>query len=741
MTDPSTLAAGEAADTQDQPSTYAPYGQLIKMLLPRCGGIAFYAANEDLLWCSDGYERPDLRALLANLPAADANELAGGGAIRSVSGHGAAFVYVLRGRAGAALGSLVVELAEGRGRQVGGSMVASLLRPVLDCLENQADLESTRIPVDDRAIDETQATQLRLLLEADNAGDARAGNLEHLVRECVTQLDCVLGTLLIPDRNLTVAFEAGGESAGLTPAAVSSMHKRLLAWLQLHDRAMVLNGSTADAATKKAPPYKILSCPLHDESGHVIGLLALFRNLDGGDFEPADSSILEFMGRKAVNLLNNRYDALTGLLNRYAFEHDARRARLQADDAAATAALLYVDIDRLNVINTAFGFHAGDEIIQRLAVIIRNSVAQEDIAGRLGGDRFAVLLPPSRAAADEALAETLRAEMSELTYLQGEQAMPVSVSIGIGRCAESNQSIGHAIAAAEYACKRAKELGRNRVEISHSDSAFSVAHRNDTIAFASLQAALKANRFSLDVQSIHSLQGEPGILGHETLMRMREGEGLVGPDKFLAAAQRYHLMPALDRWVIVETLRNLQSGANGLTEAGWISLNVSAQSFKSDSFREFLVEQLVASGVRLESLCIELRESSAAHNMRAAETLIHDLRELGVKVALDNFGSGLSSLAYLRRLPVHYIKIAGELVRRVATDRLAESMVAGIAQAATMLGIEAIAEHVETEAIATKLRQLDVRYGQGYYFSRPEPMTARAPHYDRQSSTAQHGAP
>jgi diguanylate cyclase (GGDEF)-like protein len=470
----------------------------------------------------------------------------------------------------------------------------------------------------------------------------------------------------------------------------------------------------------------------------VIGLLALFRAADGADFEPPDSSILEFMGRKAVNLLNNRYDGLTGLLNRYAFEHDAS-LKLQSDNAAATAALLYLDIDGLNVINTAFGFQAGDEIIQRLAVVIRNAVTEEDIAGRLGGDRFAVLLPPSRADGDAALAETLRAEMGELTYLQGEEAIPVSVSIGIGRCAESNQSIGHAIAAAEYACKRAKELGRNRVEISHDDNAFSVAHRNDALAFASLQDALKANRFSLEVQSIHHLQDEPGIIGYETLTRMRDGEGLVGPDKFLAAAQRYHLMPALDRWVIVEALRNLQSSENELTRSGWVSLNVSAQSFKSDSFRAFLIEQLVASGIQLESLCIELRESSAAHNMRAAEELIYDLRELGVMVALDNFGRGLSSLAYLRRLPVNYIKIAGDLVRQVATDRLAESMVMGIAQAAAMLGIETIAEHVETEAIAKKLRQLDVLYGQGYYFSRPQPMSDEVPKSVQDNPTARLG--
>jgi len=419
-----------------------------------------------------------------------------------------------------------------------------------------------------------------------------------------------------------------------------------------------------------------------------------------------------------MNLLSNRYDELTGLLNRYAFEHDAE-ALLRS---AGPSALLYLDIDGLNIVNEAFGFHAGDEIIQRLAVVISKNVGEQELAGRLGGDRFVVLLPPGSASAPEELAERLRVEMSQLTYLHGERAMPVSVSIGIGRSTGSRDSIAHVIAAAEYACKRAKELGRNRVEVSHADNAFSITHRNDALAFANLQSALKANRFGLEVQSIHRLDDVGELRGHEVLMRLRDGDGFVGPDQFLAAAKRYHLMPALDRWVVAAALRSLQGGGGGLIDDGWVSLNVSSQSFQSATFREFLVEQLSASKLPLESICVELRESSAAHNMREAEALIQGLHELGVKVALDDFGRGLSSLAYLRTLPVQYIKIDGDLIRRVATDRLAESMVLGIAQAAASLGIATIAEHVETEAILDKLRELRIDYGQGYHLARPAAM-------------------
>jgi Amt family ammonium transporter len=625
----------------------------------------------------------------------------------------------LRSEAGEHLGTLVVEISDGQ-RQTSGSMVASLLRPVLDCLENRVDVESTRASTQMPSVDATQTLQLQLLIGADSANGPRADRLEYLVKQCVKHLDCVLGALVVPDRDLTICCTAEGTATEEGKQALSKTHKHLLAWIQLNNKPMVVNRVILDAAAKSVPPYKILSCPVHDVHGRVIGLFALFRAAEGTDFEPTDVSILELMSRKAVNLLSNRYDSLTGLLNRYAFEHDARELlQSKGGDGETEAALLYIDIDGLNVVNGAFGFHAGDEVIQRLAVVTKQGIGEDDIVGRLGGDRFVVMLPSGLPARPEKLAEHLRSEMSQLTYLHGERATPVSVSIGIGRSGGPDESISHLIAAAEYACKRAKELGRNRVEASHADNAFSVAHRNDALAFASLQNALKANRFCLEIQSIHSLGEEPTVLGHEVLMRMREGDGIVGPDKFLAAAKRYHLMPALDRWVLGTALRSLTAAAAGLIDEGWVSLNVSSQSFQNQSFREFLVEQLSASGVSLESICIELRESSAAHNMREAEALIHSLHELGAKVALDDFGRGLSSLAYLRTLPVQYIKIDGDLVRRVATDRLAESMVSGITQAAATLKIDTIAEHVETEEIADKLRELGVSYGQGYYFSQP----------------------
>ncbi|HEX9877046.1 MAG TPA: bifunctional diguanylate cyclase/phosphodiesterase [Gammaproteobacteria bacterium] len=724
MTEPFETVVGAEPGAASAAGVYAPYGQLIKMLLPRCGGIAVYGADRELLWCSDGCERPDLRSLLDDT---EAERISRGGSIRAVSGSDSAFVYVLRNEAGDALGTLVVELADSQRRHTNSSMVASLLRPVLDCLENRVDVESTKaaMPALRMPAPAAQPADIRFLLEVGEGDRAESDGLEYLVRQCAMHLQAVVGALIIPDRNLTICCATDGDQDAQGQTLLTKTHKHLLAWLQLHNRAMVVNRVSADASAKHVPSYKILSCPVHDANNRVIGLLGLFRAVDAEDFEERDVSIVEFMSRKAMNLLTNRYDDLTGLLNRYAFERGAQ-AVLDSSEEDSESALLYLDIDGLHVINSAFGFHAGDEVIQRLAVVIREHVAAEGIAGRLGADRFVVMLPPSASIDPEALAERLRAAMSQLTYMHGNRATPVSVSIGVGRIAGSGQTISHAIAAAEFACKRAKQLGRNRVEVSHADNPFAVAHRSDAIAFANLQSALKANRFGLEAQPIHRLDNHSAILGHEILMRMKDGNEYVGPDKFLAAAQRYHLLPALDRWVLGAMLRTFKANVSTLIDVGWISINVSAQSFQSDSFREFLLEQLQGSGLPPQSFCVELRESSAAHHMQEAETFIRSLHKLGVKIALDDFGRGLSSLAYLRTLPVQYIKIDGDLVRRVATDRVAESMVLAIAQAARSLEIDVIAEHVETEAIASKLAMLGIRYGQGFYLSRPQALPVLA---------------
>jgi diguanylate cyclase (GGDEF)-like protein len=403
-------------------------------------------------------------------------------------------------------------------------------------------------------------------------------------------------------------------------------------------------------------------------------------------------------------------------VNRLIFE---RRAQRQLDAAAAAHALLYVDIDRLQTINEAFGFHAGDEVIQRVAEVVRRSAGSDGLASRIGGDRFAVLLPKREVGDALDVGKRILAAAGQLGYVDGTESLPVSVSIGVA--AAEREPIAHLLASAELACKRAKQQGRNRIESQALEGDFTLLRSRQLIAAASLHDALKNNDFRLEAQPIVGLRTRPNeTLGYELLVRMRSPTGeLLAPDKFLDAADRYQFLPALDRWVICSAIDALRT--QGIGEALCFTVNVSAQSLATGKYAAFALEQIAQAGLAAESFCFEIKETAAMNHLAEAEQLIRELSRAGCKLALDDFGCGLSSLAHLKRLPVNYLKIDGRFVRRVLEDRVAESIVSGIAKAARTLGVVTIAEHVESAPIAERLLALEVEYGQGFHLGRPQP--------------------
>jgi diguanylate cyclase (GGDEF)-like protein len=691
-------------------ATYAPYGQLVKMLLPSVGSIAIYDAADELVWCSDGYERPDLRELLETVRTRSSATLDGPGMIQSTAAGLPAFLSGLRGQAGQSLGSLVLELSSAQSSRYTGSMVASLLRPVLDCLECRLDLEHT--VVRDRAghIDRPETDWLLSVDEYDRE-DATA--LQNLLRHCVDHLGCISGALLVPDKDLAIAWAADQPVGDTT--LLDRTQKHLLAWAQLNNRPMVVN---AIANSANAAPYKILSCPLRDANGRVAGMLAVFRSIDAGDFEVQDVRILEVASRKAVGILTSQYDPLTGLINRLIFERRVQRCLDQAANRGPYA-LLYIDVDKLQALNDAFGFKAGDEVIQRIGDVIRRGSAVEAIVSRLGGDRFAVFLSHAPLSRAQEIAKRTLLATSQLGYVNGSDSVPVSVTIGIAACDSGGDRFAHLLAAAELACKRAKQQGPNRCAIHDDGNLLQFARRREQVASSILQAALKNSEFRLHAQSIVALRSGD-VVGHELLVRMQSADGaLLSPDKFLDAAERYELLPALDRWVLCTMVEELKTSSSFATE--FFTVNVSAQSLANDNYARFALEQFAQAGLSASQFCFELKESMAVTHLRDAEHFIRELTSAGCKIVLDDFGYGLSSLAHLKRLPVQYLKIDGRFVRRVLDDRIAESIVSGLAKAAQTLGVNTIGEHVESGPFAERLRELGVDFAQGFHFGRPQP--------------------
>jgi diguanylate cyclase (GGDEF)-like protein len=580
-------------------------------------------------------------------------------------------------------------------------MVVSMLRPVLDCLESQLDLERSTLASD-------RSAGLELLLQAERGSHEETSALQELLNHCAKELRCVTGALIVPDKNLEISWTADAASA--ESKLLDRTQKHLLAWVRLNNRPMVINRPGAGAA------YKILSCPLHDPNGGVLGLVALFRPAASEDFEPRDVRILEFVGRKALAILDSEYDALTGLPNRLIFERRAQRVLNRA-----AAAVLYADIDELDAINEAFGLSAGDEVIQRVGALIQSAAGGDALVSRLAGDRFAVALPQGDAAHGNAVAAKILDAVGQLGYVNGTDAMQVSVSIGSAQ-APAGERLQHVLAAAELACKRAKADGGARVSIIDDLAALAPAAARQAIAAADLREALASNKFELDAQPIVRLGTRGAVAGYELLVRLRNAAGeLVSPDKFLEACAQYGLLPALDRWVLCAAVEVLRPHAQTISSAPiFFAVNVSAQSLQSRRYASFALETLASAQLPPRLFCFELKEAAAVADLPAADALIRELTNAGAKVALDDFGSGLSSIAHLKQLPVSYLKIDGEFVRRIGTDRVAESIVSGIARAARMLGIGTIAEHVETAGVADRLRELDVTLGQGFHFARPQ---------------------
>jgi EAL domain-containing protein (putative c-di-GMP-specific phosphodiesterase class I) len=309
--------------------------------------------------------------------------------------------------------------------------------------------------------------------------------------------------------------------------------------------------------------------------------------------------------------------------------------------------------------------------------------------------------------------------------VQGESRLHVSISIGVALLDTAAGEVMHSLAAAETACKAAKDRGRNRVEVYHASDASLVRRLADINLVGELRAAIDADRLWLAAQVILPLAAAGSPRWHfELLLRMVDEDGRsVGPDRFLSAANRYQLMPEIDRWVINKTIEMLKPHAQLLAGTSMsFAINFSGQSLKDDDFVDFVLERIRLSGLDPAVLCFELTESATIANLGRAESLIRSLRRLGCGVALDDFGTGLSSLAYLRQLPVSILKIDGSFVRDSVKDQGAASLIYAIVQLARGMSLTTVAEYVETDEIHALVASLGVDYGQGFAIGKPRPL-------------------
>jgi len=576
-----------------------------------------------------------------------------------------------------------------------------------------------------------QDNDLEMLLSVSGGGDTKAENgndLKAIIASATEHLRVGLAALIVPERGIAM-IQVSADSP-LQTSLLAKAHRHLLSMAQVRRQATIVNRMVLQQGATSAA-YRVLACPIARPDGRAMGVLALFRAESAPEFTAHHARLTELLARRVASIVTHSYDALTGLLTRPAFEQSVR-AILEGDKVDSEKgpksfkrawSALFIDINRLHVINDNYGMHMGDRVIAQLGELIRARVPPGALAARISGDRFAILLP---AKLDDAakFAEALRSGAEEVGTAFGDGKMQVSISIGVAAVDAKSSELVHAFAAAETACKAANDRGRNRVEVYQEADESIVRRFTDINLIADLRGAIADNRLELNAQLIVPLGTHRGPPHFEVLLRMVAENGeIVGPDDFMSAAHRYQLMPTLDRWVIARSIEILKPHAQVLGASQIVfNINFSGQSLQDAEFTEYVAKLVESSGLNPGSLCFELTESAAIGNLSRAEPLMRRLRKLGCHIALDDFGTGLSSLSYLRTLPIDFLKIDGSFVRDVLKDSRAESMVQAIAQLARSMSLTTVAEYVETDEILSRITSLGVDYGQGFAIGRPLPL-------------------
>lgn len=414
------------------------------------------------------------------------------------------------------------------------------------------------------------------------------------------------------------------------------------------------------------------------------------------------------------------HDGLTQLPNREHFEAELAREVTRAKLGAGGHGLLVIDIFQFRIINDTCGPGAGDALLVRLAEVFSKSLRNQDLLARIGSDEFGILLRGASLAGTQRVADMLVQATQQLDFSWDDKVVKVAIGVGAMAIDVDTESEAQALAAATAACEAAKESGRNRIHLhSNLNSATVERRRNEMHWVSKITAALAEDRLVMYVQPVISV-AQPADTNHfEVLVRMREDDSIIAPGQFLPAAERYGLMDEIDRTVLLKVIDFI---AQTPASPHSFAVNISGTTISDDSFAAFVLSEVEASGIDASRLHFEITETAAVGNLRAALKLMNSLKALGCKFYLDDFGSGLSSFAYLKGLPVDYLKIDGSFVKAMTPGSIDFAMVSCINHLAKVMGLKTVAEFVENKEVLALLEEIGVDYAQGYYFAEPAPM-------------------
>lgn len=713
-------------------------GQLVQIALP--GSVAAYLIDkggnaECLMGCGDAAKvaawddavTATLKASLTPDTPHNSGTLASGEiyhARAAVASGGAAFGAVIVIMPGPAVGTTASDSQETAAAMQSLALAAANLLALRAASAGQASLRA----------------ELDLLyrLEEDlQEGSRRHAGLAELLGQSGRFLGVGYSVLLLPAKRIRISATHAAWKSVDRRAIDRYIVESVMPQLRGADEPVSYRFNLASIQGAGDSEVPALLSPLIDARGNVEGVIAQLGRVTGDGFDDVHKRLMAHIMRKVQYVIERSFDPMTGLMNRAGFEGQLREtiAATNADDSRHQ--VVYFDLDNLQLVNDSFGRDAGDQVIMRFAQLLERALPRNAIASRLTGDDFAVLLTQATLDDALALANGVRAESDQLRYLEGSTSLQISVSVGIAAI-EPDGDAGGVLTAARIACDKAKDHGRDRIEIHDQDDQSIVRRYDDMHLVTRLHRATANDEFMLMAQPIVPAQSPGQAARFEILLRMTDAaDDPITAGPLIAAAERYHLMPHIDRWVVSRALAILGPVAKRLKESGCaFAINLSGQSLGDDQMLDFIETQVEAAGIPPGFIVFEITESAAVANLEKAQSFIARLRKRGLGFSLDDFGSGLSSFAYLKNLAVDTLKIDGGFIQDIQSDRISRSMVAAITQVAAVMGLKTVAEYVGDEENQALLRDLGVDYLQGHGVGRPVPLAGVLDDLARQDRAA-----
>ena len=479
----------------------------------------------------------------------------------------------------------------------------------------------------------------------------------------------------------------------------------------LETRGTVLFDEPALLVNKNADEFAVenSSSPIRSHNGEIIGAVLVFRNI----------THIRNLSKKME--FQATHDSLTGLINRHEFEQQLKLAVNSARDDNKHHAICYLDLDQFKIVNDTCGHIAGDQLLKEIAALMPQNMRASDCLARLGGDEFGVLMFDCPIRQAEKVAENLRATIRDFTFSWDKKTFDIGVSIGLVPIRKDSGSVQDVLRRSDSACYIAKDLGRNRVHIYTPDD-IEISRRHGELQWVTrIKKALEQNQFQLALQAVKPIIDMSASMHYEVLLRMTDDNGdIIPPMSFIPAAERYDMMPALDKWVISTTFQIIREQQDKDRNGHIYNINLSGQTLCDTDIQEFIRKELDNYSIDARRICFEITETAVIANLSLAIDFIGKMKAMGCMFALDDFGSGLSSFAYLKKLPVDFLKIDGEFVRDITDDPMDRAIVSAINDIGHEIGLITVAEYVENDDILQLLKELGVDYAQGYGVDRPK---------------------